>query len=316
MSIDVSVIIPTYNRELLLDEALNSIYSQQYDGEIEIIVVDDHSQDKTVDIIKSNHPHVHLISLNQNVGNYAARNQALVVAQGKYIAFLDSDDLWKPNYLEVQINSLEQYERCFAVSGLEVWDVAKNERYHRTQTPDLDKFISPLHQLLIFGNNFIWTPSSVVFPRYILDDVGFFDETYRMGGDLDLYLRCLGKGYDFCNTMIPNVIWRCGTSHQLTSSKNLRKREETFFYCVRKFYGSDHINSCYTTPSIRNVLIDSCVNYAWCYFSANNTLDAVRSCIAAALLGAPLRALHTLLFGLTQPLRLYFKQIGRIKLKA
>src|SRR5687768_2408040 len=99
---DVSIIIPTYNRLSMLEEALGSVLSQEFDGSVEIIVVDDHSQDGTSDKIRQEYGAVHVIQLEENIGNYAARNLGLTRARGKYVAFLDDDDLWEPTYLRTQ----------------------------------------------------------------------------------------------------------------------------------------------------------------------------------------------------------------------
>lgn len=234
LSPDVSVIIPTYNRISMLEEALASIVSQKFNGIIEIIIIDDNSQDKTSEIISEKYPFIKLISLRENKGAYVARNQGILRARGKYIAFLDSDDLWKSNYLETQISAIKDKEKTFAVSDVIIWETNRNFLYVKLQRPSLDKFTSAIHQLLV--STFIATPSSVLVHRDIFDKIGLFDEDLRVGGDTDFYLRCLALGYKITFTNQPLTIKREHKKNQLTDPKNLKVRERSRLRRINKFY--------------------------------------------------------------------------------
>ena len=233
-TVDVSVIIPTHNRITMLEEALISVLSQNFDGIVEIIVVDDNSQDKTSEFIREKHPEVHLISLQQNVGAYAARNRALLEAKGKYIAFLDSDDLWEKNYLKTQVTALKGKTKCFCVSDLVVWNTTKNQKQIFVQKPNLEKYTSLIHHLLVAS--FIYTPSSVVIPRKAFDEVGLFDETIRVGEDAALYERCIVAGYYPINTGLAVAIKRTHSGEQLTGASNLAIRKKNRLTRVDKLY--------------------------------------------------------------------------------
>lgn len=231
---DVSVIIPTHNRISMLEEALASVYSQDFEGIVEIIVVDDNSQDKTSEVISHKYPDVHLISLSQNIGAYGARNRALQEAKGKYIAFLDSDDLWEKKYLKTQLAALEGKERCLCISDLVIWYTAKNSKQILVQKPNLEKYTSLIHHL--FVGSFINTPSSVVIPRKVFDEVGLFDETIRVGEDAALYERCIVAGYELIYTDLPLAIKREHSSEQLTSASNLEIRRRNRIIRINKLY--------------------------------------------------------------------------------
>jgi glycosyltransferase involved in cell wall biosynthesis len=233
----VSVIIPTYNRLSLLEEALQSVLNQTLRKPIEIIVVDDHSQDGTSEIIPQKYPEVRLISFKQNQGVSSARNQALLIAQGKYIAFLDSDDLWEPNYLESQLQNLETQEKSFSVTAITEWNTLKNCKTIVSQTPNLTKFISPIHQLLV-KSSFIISPSSVVFPREIFQDVGLFDETYRIGADRGLYVSCLVNDYQMIFVDQPLAIIRKHDKGQLTdfNASKIEQRKLSRILYLEKLY--------------------------------------------------------------------------------
>ncbi len=218
----------------MLEEALASVLSQTFDGAVEIIVVDDNSQDRTSEIINRNYPNIRLISLKQNIGAYGARNQALIEAKGKYIAFLDSDDLWEKNYLKTQINALKDKDMCFCVSDIVVWNMEKKQKQILSQRPNLDKYTSLIHHLLV--SSFIHSPSSVVIPRKAFDEVSLFNETIRIGEDAALYERCVVFGYDLIYTGLPVAIKRTHSSDQLTSPKNLEIRKKNRLARVKKLY--------------------------------------------------------------------------------
>ena len=232
---DVSVIVPTYNRLAMLNEAIISAFNQDYKGNVEVIIVDDNSQDGTSETVKAKYPSAHLISLKQNIGAYAARNLALKQAQGRYIAFLDSDDLWKPEYLSSQLTALEGQDRRFCVSGLVSWYTSTDYRDIKSQRPKLKKYTSALHHLLS-GGSFIFTPTSVVFPRQMFDVVGVFDETLRIAGDTDFYIRCLLAGYQPIFTEKPMAIRRMHGKGQLTGVENIETRKAGRLERAEKYY--------------------------------------------------------------------------------
>lgn len=230
----VSVIIPTHNRVKMLKEALASVFQQDFEGKIEVIVVDDHSQDGTSEIIAQDYPEIKLISNSENVGAYRARNQALAATQGDYIAFLDSDDIWESSYLKSQISALEGREKCFAISVIKIINTVDQSTRINYQKPELKRFISPIHQLLV-SSSFIAT-SSVVFPRSVFEDIGFFDETFRVGADREFYLRCLIFGYQPIWTEQPLAIWRVHDQGQLTnySISKIKLRKQTRITYLKK----------------------------------------------------------------------------------
>ncbi len=114
----VSIIIPSFNSEKFIAETIQSVQNQTYKN-WEMILVDDCSTDTTISIIKEFALHdtrIKLTSLEKNSGTGIARNLALAQASGRYISFLDADDLWKPMKLERQIEFLEANHLPFTFS--------------------------------------------------------------------------------------------------------------------------------------------------------------------------------------------------------
>jgi len=117
----VSIITPSYNSAKFIEETIHSVFSQTYEN-WEWLITDDLSKDNTVEILqKYTEPRIKLQVLEQNGGAGNARNKSLERAKGRYIAFLDSDDLWHPEYLETMINYMTEnnaelvycnYSRC------------------------------------------------------------------------------------------------------------------------------------------------------------------------------------------------------------
>ena len=115
LNVKVSVIIPTYNREDTILNSVQSVLSQNYSN-IEVIVVDDHSLDNTMRILDNiSDERFKYIVLEENMGACFARNFGIKKSTGEIIAFQDSDDVWQPDKLEIQLNCLKKYHAdiCF-----------------------------------------------------------------------------------------------------------------------------------------------------------------------------------------------------------
>lgn len=117
----VSVIVPAYNSEAFIHETIESIQKQTYEN-WELIIVDDCSDDKTVQIINKymkDDLRIKIIEQNENKGTAVARNIAVKKARGEYLAFLDSDDLWKPEKLSKQLSFMKQNHYDFTSTSYE-----------------------------------------------------------------------------------------------------------------------------------------------------------------------------------------------------
>lgn len=182
----VSVIIPTYNREKYVVEAIESVLVQTYKN-LEIIVVDDGSTDGTEKILEPYRDRVVYI-YQENQGPSAARNTGIRRANGQFIAFLDSDDLWLPEKLEVQVAYMETNPEVGLVH------TGKLHREERPTGPILKEwpYAEQSRSGHIFPEMFlgpaVLTPT-VVARRECFDVAGLFDEDLTFGEDHHLFLR-------------------------------------------------------------------------------------------------------------------------------
>jgi teichuronic acid biosynthesis glycosyltransferase TuaG len=137
MSELVSIITPVFNSENYIEECISSILNQSYQN-WEMLIVDDKSTDKSTDLIKSfskDDKRIILFFLNENVGSAMARNYAISRANGKYIAFLDSDDIWLPNKLQIQIDYMKKNECYFVFSSYDVISHDNTQTFYKIEVP-------------------------------------------------------------------------------------------------------------------------------------------------------------------------------------
>lgn len=183
--VDVSVIICTRNRAAYIKNALESVLAQTFSN-IELIIINDGSTDNTDEIIRpyaDRDPRIRYVQ-QQNIGIPRTRNKALEIARGKYIAFLDDDDMWLSEKLATQVNFMEAHpEVGLCYSRFQIYKKEGNhfkkgklfpETLATTFEETLDVFIPP--------------PSALI-RKSCLDEVGWFDPKYHFGSDFDLCLR-------------------------------------------------------------------------------------------------------------------------------
>ncbi len=187
----VSVVIPTYNRADLLQSALQSVLSQSI-AVLEILVIDDGSEDKTISEVlqtMSLYPHmtIRLLRISHCGMPGAVRNIGIQHARGTYIAFLDSDDVWLPNKLELQVPLMKTYDICHT---REIWirDGKKISQSKQRHTRYGDMFKDSLHKCII-------GPSTVMIHRRIFEKHGLFREDLRIAEDYELWLRITSQHY-------------------------------------------------------------------------------------------------------------------------
>ena len=180
---EVSVIIPTYNRSQKVARAIQSVLDQSF-GDLEIIVVDDGSTDDTYQCLDRLRSSITYIRQLVNRGVSAARNRGIKSSLAPWIAFLDSDDYWLKDKLQVQMEFLHRNSGSVACQTEEIW-IRGGRRVNprrRHRKPSGDIFKQSLKLCLV-------SPSSVMVKRALFDEVGLFDETLQAAEDYDLWLR-------------------------------------------------------------------------------------------------------------------------------
>jgi glycosyltransferase involved in cell wall biosynthesis len=190
----VSVVIPTYNRGHLIERTIKSVFAQTYDR-WDIIVVDDGSEDNTAEVVSRLSDRVTYIRRGHSGLPAVARNAGIRSARGEYIAFLDSDDLWIPEKLEIQVNALKQHP----IAGIACADAYVKDECQQQNGGNRtiwDGNIPPSGAVFrsLFQRNFVHTSTAMV-RRECFDTVGYFDEStiYRAVEDYHLWLRIAAK---------------------------------------------------------------------------------------------------------------------------
>jgi GT2 family glycosyltransferase len=210
-----SVIIPTHNRAPLLREALASVFAQTF-ADCEVIVVDDGSMDETPMVAASFGNRVRYFQ-QKNKGPGAARNLGAQHAVGKYLAFLDSDDLWFPWTLETYQKLIAQHHPAF-LAGKPLR--FRDEKEWRTAVGGEAK-AAVFSDYLASGDEWRWWgASSFVVRRDAFEDAGKFTDEWVNGEDADLALR-LGTAPGFVQVTSPATF--AYREHDGSAMKNLSK---------------------------------------------------------------------------------------------
>ena len=242
----VSVIIPAYNAEDYISETLSSVLAQTYKN-IEILVIDDGSQDKTSQIVKSfAEGNSNIILLQQsNKGVAAARNLGIEKAQGEYIAPIDADDIWFPEKLEKQV--LVMLNSDSLVGVVYAWSVYMQENSSLTECCQISYFEGNIYIPLIYGN-WLGNASSALIRRSCINRVGGYNcelkERKAQGcEDWDFYLR-LAEHYEF--RVIPEIL--IGYRHLIGSMSfndvAMKKSFEIVFNDIKRRYPEIPDNIC------------------------------------------------------------------------
>lgn len=205
----VSIIMPAYNSEKYIVESIESVISQTYKN-WELIVVNDCSKDKTLEIIKKfseKNDKIKIFNNEENKGVVFSRNLALKQSKGQYIAFLDSDDLWLEKKLEKQLELMKKEKCSFSITGY--MQIDENGR-------DINCIKAPLkleYKEALKGNKIGCL--TVLINK---EEIGFFEMPNMKHEDYATWLKIMKKGYNVCGLDEPLAKYRKG-SHTLSSNK-------------------------------------------------------------------------------------------------
>ncbi len=273
-NLPISVIIPTFNSVKFIGQAVQSVLNQTY-REFEVIVIDDGSTDATKDILREFNGHIRYY-YQENRGPSAARNAGIEIARGDYICFLDADDTWMPNKLEVQLTFMAQHDDIGLVfSDLEEGDPDKGlhrsilaKRLFRSdivsQIPIQDAF----KKLLI--ENFI--PTSIVMARKeCFVKAGLFDESLRVAEDRDMWLRIAAYFKIAC---VPLVLGK-----KRVHESNISRSTELNLGCRIDVWDNAHRRFPHLAPTaiLHNLVADAYLQLGYMLLTKDQRKDARRA---------------------------------------
>ena len=228
----VSVIIPTYNRIQFIGTAIKSIINQTYKP-LEIILIDDGSNDGTSDMVKKQFPFVELF-YQPNSGVSCARNKGIKMARGDWIAFLDSDDEWLPQKLNKQTHSIRNNPNILFFHSNEIWikdglRINQGKKHAKYGGWIFEKCLDICRI----------SPSSVVMHKSIFQNIGLFDEDLQICEDYDMWLRVTARYKVFYSNEF--LINKYG-GHDDQLSKALNGIENYRAYAIEKLLRQGGLN--------------------------------------------------------------------------
>lgn len=282
----ISVVIPCFNAEAYIGTAIRSVLAQEW-PDLEIVVVDDGSKDRSVELIREKFPTVRLL-LQTNQGVAVARNNGVTQATGDWIAFLDADDIWLPGKLHAQMEMLGKTpDARMTYTAWQVWtcsDPAPTPDYMAAlavRSADAgfwsgaSGWIYP--QLLL--DCVVWT-STVLAHRSIFEEVGQFDPQLRMGEDWDLWLRA-SRVTKILRVPAPYALYRMHPASITKSVPEVNFRSLVVGRAlVRWGYGSPDGSAAQKTDVDRALARGWC-DFAGAHFAAKNFHQALRASVAA-----------------------------------
>jgi teichuronic acid biosynthesis glycosyltransferase TuaG len=189
----VSVIIPAFNAEQHIEQALSSVLSQTY-GDWEIVVCDDCSTDQTAELVRGFGDRLTLVRTESNSGPAVARNLAIRHASGELLALLDADDYWLPAYLERQVSLYDSGDARYGDIGIVACNASLLQDGSLRPHTYMERFHFPREvtlRRLLRANPFV----SVLTPRRVVDEAGGFCPEMSRAQDYDLWIRILEAGY-------------------------------------------------------------------------------------------------------------------------
>jgi len=224
----ISVIVPAYNAARTILKTIESVQQQSF-PDFELIVIDDGSTDQTLELLTTvKDPRIKLFSY-ENGGVSVARNRGISHATGEFIAFLDTDDLWTQDKLELQLAALRQH----VIAGVAYsWTYSMDEQ---------GKFCYADKPLFFEGNvyanllvwNFLVSGSNPLIRRQALESVGKFDPTLTHGEDWELYLR-LAANWPFVVVPKLQILYRRTSG---SASSKIEVMEKDVLRVIEKSFG-------------------------------------------------------------------------------
>jgi glycosyltransferase involved in cell wall biosynthesis len=265
-----TVIIPTHNRSKLLKRAIQSVIDQTFSN-FELLVVDDHSSDDTKQIVRSfKDDRITYILNDRGTGGAGTRNCAIFKAQGKWTAFLDDDDRWVPQKLEVQNKKINEINDSIGLiySGFSFKSSRKRWNGHIVVPKRQGRMLDDL-----LYDNYIGTLTTVLIRTHILKNLGGFDERFPAHQDIDLYVRVAAvSNIAFVNQCLATVV--LSSNNRITGNFKKKLKGCSLFW-------EKHSNLINCSAKLRHRAASRVFVYAVVLFD----IDKIMKCIIWAFLG-------------------------------
>lgn len=225
--VDVSIIVPSYNRVHTIEASIDSILSQDFEGTFEVIVSDDGSSDGTQELVRARYGEkvklLHKPEGCMEQGAASARNRGLKMATGRYISFLDSDDVYMPDFLQTMTSVLEEasefgYLFCRVLKSVRNADDEMTSSWTRNDMSVIDRRYHVLHRA------YCVCTIGIMCRKEIIDRIGEFDTSLTVGEDSDMWIRISevseGRFIDY-----PGAVYRIDgyADNQLSKLPAMRK---------------------------------------------------------------------------------------------
>lgn len=242
----ISIIVPVYNAEKFLESTIKTVLDQTYQ-EWELIFIDDCSKDNSVDVIKKYQKKDNRIALIQNKENSGAaitRNNGIKKAKGKYLCFLDADDLWEKEKLEKQINFMREKDCAFSFTGYEFANENGEPNGKKVYVPNKISYKQALK------NTTIWT-STVMFDIKKMSKEDIYMPNVKRGQDTATWWKILRK-IDYAYGLNEVLSYYRRTNESLSANKIVALKRTWNLY-----RNVEHLG-----------LISSIYNFSWYCFNA------------------------------------------------
>ncbi len=229
----ISIIIPVYNGKATILETIASVQQQTF-SDIEIIVINDGSTDSTLELLKSIQDERLKIFSYENGGLPVARNRGISHATGEFIAFLDADDMWTPDKLELQLAALQQHPEAGVAYS---WTYFKYDEEEYSYADESSFFEGDVYADLLV-RNFLHNGSNPLIRRQAIESVGFFDPTLKSCEDWEFYLR-LAVNWDFVLVRKAQIIYRQSSS---SMTSKVEVMEKSLIIVIERAFQSAPVN--------------------------------------------------------------------------
>lgn len=299
MKPSVSVIIPAYNSGKTILRALQSVFNQSL-LPFEVIVVDDGSSDNTADLVKENYPDAKLI-LQKNAGAAAARNTGAKASSGEYIAFLDSDDFWHKQKIELQSSILNDHLDVGMCSSVCTFFT---ETSLANNTADLHQEISKISYdripfVQVFSHPYLGTPS-VMLRRKLFDQIGGFNENLETAEDVDLWIRsAFNAGY----ILIRNPLTYVVEQSLSLSSRAVKSPYESHLKVIDHFLAKNSLGLWFRLITVRKTKATVYCKWGSSSLVNGHASKAAEKCFKSILFFPNFRAAYLLLKAISKTLR-------------